>query len=128
MNHDEITELLGAYALDAVDPDEALAIDDHLRECARCRAEVAEHRETAALLAHASSDAPADLWARIAESIDVPRPVAPLAPRLGLSSRRRSRWPAAAALVGAAAAVVVGALVVQVRQQDERIDQLAGEL
>ncbi|MEA3055576.1 MAG: hypothetical protein QOD30_1008, partial [Actinomycetota bacterium] len=51
-SHDEIQELLGAYALDAVDPDERSDVEDHLRDCARCRAEVAEHRDTAAFLAH----------------------------------------------------------------------------
>ncbi len=36
MNHDEISELLGAFALDAVDPDEAAEINAHLAECPRC--------------------------------------------------------------------------------------------
>ena len=130
MSHDEIIELLGAYALDAVDPDEAAAVDDHLRECPRCRAEVAEHRETAAFLAHAGADAPADLWDRISGTIDVPAPVVPIAPRLGFGARqqRSSRWPQAVALVSAAAAIVIGVLVVQVRDQDQRIDELAAEL
>jgi hypothetical protein len=126
--HDEIIELLGAYALDAVDPDEARLVEDHLRECPRCRAEVAEHRETAAFLAHAGTDAPADLWDRIAGSMDQAAPVIPLAPSVGRSARRSSRWPAAVALVGAAAAIVIGVLVVQVRDQDRRIDHLASEL
>jgi anti-sigma factor RsiW len=130
VTHDEIQELLGAYALDAVDADEAAAVEDHLRECPRCRAEVAEHRETAAFLAHAGADAPADLWGRIAGAIDAePAPVVPLAPKLGpggtWTRRRASRWPAAVALVGAAAAIVIGVLVVQVRDQDRRIDDLA---
>src|SRR5688572_29566740 len=82
MNHDDITDLLGAYALDAVEPDEASEIELHLRDCPRCRAEVAEHRETAAFLAHAGADAPADLWDRIAGTIDVPAPVIPMAPAM----------------------------------------------
>ena len=40
--HDEIPELLGAYAHDAVEPDAAALVEDHLRECPRCAAEVAE--------------------------------------------------------------------------------------
>lgn len=123
-SHDEIQELLGAYALDAVDPDERSEIDDHLRDCARCRAEVAEHRDTAAFLAHSGTDAPAAVWDRIASSIDAPN-VVPIAPQLGFGARRnRNRWPQAMALVGAAAAVVIGFLVVQVREQDRRIDRL----
>jgi len=123
-SHDEIQELLGAYALDAVDPDERSEVEDHLRDCARCRAEVADHRETAAFLAHGGTNAPAALWDRIASSIDAPN-VVPIAPKLGFGARRaRNRWPQAAALVGAAAAVIIGFLVVQVREQDRRIDRI----
>jgi hypothetical protein len=129
VTHEEIQDLLGAYALDAVDADEAAAVEDHLRTCPRCRAEVAEHRETAAFLAHAGADAPGDVWDRITGAIDVePAAVVPMAPRLGpagtRSRRRASRWPAAVALVGAAAAVVIGVLIVQVRDQNTRLDRM----
>ena len=128
MSHEEIQELLGAYALDAVDPDEAAEIELHLRDCPRCRAEVAEHRETAAFLAHAGADAPADVWDRIATTIDVPAPVIPMAPRLGERSRRGGTWSRGVALVGVAAAMVIAVLGLQVRNQDRRIDELAAEL
>ena len=124
MKHAEITELLGAYALDAIEDDERAEIEDHLRDCARCRAEVAEHRETAAFLAHAGTDAPAGLWDRIAAEIEPAGDVVPFAPPLG-RSRPASFWPAAAAIISAAAAIVIGVLVVEVRDQDRRIDQLA---
>lgn len=42
MTHDDARELLGAYALDALSPDERDAVEAHLRHCARCRAEVAD--------------------------------------------------------------------------------------
>lgn len=74
MSHDEIQELLGAFALDAVDPEEAIEVEAHLPTCARCRAEVAEHREVAGLLAHTGNDAPQALWDRIAASLDAPQP------------------------------------------------------
>lgn len=51
LTHEEVTELLGAYALDAVDEDERALVEEHLGLCARCRAEVQAHRETATLLA-----------------------------------------------------------------------------
>ena len=125
MTHDDVQLLLGAYALDAVDDAERAEVEDHLRECARCRAEVAEHRETAAFLAHAGADAPATLWDDIAAAIAPTSPdVVPIAPRLGRTSSRRNRWPRAAALIGAAAAVVIGVLIVQVRDQDRRIDRI----
>ena len=128
MTHDEVTELLGAYALDAVDPDEAEAVELHLRDCPRCRAEVAQHRETAAFLAHAGADAPADVWDRIAGTIDAPAPVIPMAPRLGERSRRGGSWSRSVALIGVAAAMVIAVLGLQVRNQDQRIDELAAEL
>jgi len=77
MAHHEIEELLGAYALDAVDADEARLVEDHLADCPRCRAEVAEHREVAALLTTGSTEpVPDGLWDRIAADLgDTPPPV-----------------------------------------------------
>jgi anti-sigma factor RsiW len=72
VTHDEIAELLGAYALDAVDPDEAAVVAAHVAVCPRCAAEVDEHRSTAALLAHQGADAPGALWDRIQQQLDVP--------------------------------------------------------
>ena len=113
-SHDDIVDLLGAYALDAVDPEEAAAVEEHLAGCPRCTAEVAEHREVAAMLAHTGAPAPDGLWSRIAESLEEPPPelsiplVAPEADAtvIDLAERRRSplvRWLP----VGAAAAVVL---------------------
>jgi len=70
LNHEEIKELLGAYALDAVDALEADAVELHLRDCPKCRAEVETHREVAALLAHTGAPAPTDIWDRIVASLD----------------------------------------------------------
>jgi anti-sigma-K factor RskA len=126
MNHNEIMDLLGAYALDAVDDDERALIDEHLRACPRCRAEVAEHREVASLLAHGGGDAPEGVWQRIAESLEEAPPglrLAPLPASPETSVRRRAPSRLAMAVL-AAAAVVVAVLGVQVRQQDQRIDEL----
>jgi len=108
--HEEIAELLGAYALDAVDADEAALVEDHLRECPRCAAEVAEHREVAAMLAHSGAPAPEGVWDRIVDSLEEPAPALRLpvpGPAGGavvdLGERRRrppARWlPAVAAAV-----------------------------
>ena len=72
--HTELQELLGAYALDAVDGDEYDAVELHLRECPRCRAELADHREVAALIGHGGAAAPEGVWDRIVAAIE---PVAP---------------------------------------------------
>ena len=45
LSHTEIEELLGAYALDAVDRDTAAVIEQHLEGCVRCAAEVAQHHD-----------------------------------------------------------------------------------
>lgn len=70
MRHAEIEELLGAYALDAVEPEEARLVEEHLATCPRCRAEVATHRQVASLLGDSGGAAPETLWARIAGEID----------------------------------------------------------
>jgi hypothetical protein len=48
---------LGAYALGALDPDEARAVDEHLAGCADCRAEVAELNELHAMLGEVPPEA-----------------------------------------------------------------------
>ena len=123
--HDEIAELLGAYALDAVEADERAAIEDHLTTCARCRAEVEEHREVASLLAHGGADAPDGLWDRIAGSLEAPPPQLELAPVVRLRTRRLKQAAVAAV---AAAAVVLALLGAQVRRQDDRINELRAAL
>src|SRR2546430_11621974 len=67
MVHEDYKEMLAPQALDALDPTDARAFEDHLSGCAECRAEVADWRDTASLLAHmATPAAPSDaLRARI---------------------------------------------------------------
>jgi anti-sigma factor RsiW len=68
----EIEELLGAYALDALEPEERALVEEHLRTCVRCSAEVAHHHEVAGLLANSGGDAPDQLWDKIAQRLDAP--------------------------------------------------------
>lgn len=133
MNHDEISELLGAYAIDAVDDHERAIVEEHLVGCARCRAEVQEHQEVATFLAHSGGDAPAGLWERIAESLEEAPPslrLAPVPPAgetsnvRSLGRRRPGRGRVALAALAAAAVAVVAILGVQLHQQSERIDDL----
>lgn len=49
--HDEVLDLIGAWALDACDPDEAAAVDAHLSACASCAAEARRLRSAASWLA-----------------------------------------------------------------------------
>ena len=72
----ELDELLGAYALDAVDGDERRRVEDYLEINPKAAAEVQEHREVATMLAFTGMDAPADLWSKITAEIeeDAPAP------------------------------------------------------
>jgi hypothetical protein len=119
VNHDEIQELLGAYAVDAVDADEATEIEAHLDDCARCRAEVTELRETAAMLAHSGGDAPTGLWDRIAASLgDSPPPI-----ELDMHRRRRrgSVLRVVAAVAAAVLIVLLSASVVSLRRDVDNL-------
>ena len=83
MQHDELRALTGVYAVDAVDSSEAAVVERHLVGCQRCRGEVAELQEVAALLAFAGGPAPTRVWDGIAWEVGEPpepepgRPVAP---------------------------------------------------
>ncbi|MFN2608537.1 MAG: zf-HC2 domain-containing protein, partial [Acidimicrobiales bacterium] len=77
VNHADAATFLGAYALDALDPDERDAVERHVRGCGACLAEVAEHREVAALLAPGWVAAPDGVWDRIAGALEeTPPPLA----------------------------------------------------
>jgi hypothetical protein len=137
LSHREAAELLGAYALEAVEGEEQEAVELHLRDCPRCRAEVAEHREVAALLAHAGEPAPPAVWDRIAATIDgeappapqpVLRAVAPLAAPVPVPAAPPRRWWARPLTgVAAAAVVVIAALGWLAVDANRRLDDLEGE-
>ena len=57
MEHQEYRELLEFHALDALEASEARGLEEHLKTCADCRAELIRLRDAAALLAHAAPPA-----------------------------------------------------------------------
>ncbi len=111
----ELDELLGAYALDAVDADERRRVEDYLAINPRASTEVQAHREVATMLAFTGMDAPDGLWNRIADEIGEQAP--PLGPELArvmsIDDHPRRRRLAAVApwIVSAAAAVILVAVV-----------------
>ena len=126
LTHAEIQYLLGVYALDAVDADEAEQVGRHLLECPRCADEVVSHREVAASMAQVGAVAPEGVWERIADGLEEPPPELDLDRLRSMGPRRRRMVPLrAVAAVAAAAAAVVAVLGIQVVRQDDRIDQLA---
>lgn len=81
MTHDapDIHTLSGAYALDALEGDEAVAFERHLESCASCRDEVRSLRETLPALAEDSAEAAPDrLRADVLAGITSVRPLPPL--------------------------------------------------
>lgn len=153
MTHQELQELLGAYALDALEPDEAARLEAHLAECPSCQAEAAAHRETAAKLGNAVGETPPQLWDRIAAGLPHgPAAGLPHRPAGGLShspaaalphatshpvpdhveprGRRRppAAWPMAATILAAAAIVVIVLLGVSTLHLQHRVNALSASV
>lgn len=149
-NFDRFSDLLGAYALDAVDPDERDLVELHLADCPRCRAEVAGHREVAAYLSQTGAAAPEGVWDRIVAELSPPAPalrmsfsptgevdplgggaaaladeptVAPTSSLAEARARRGIRARTFVAAIGAAAAIVLVLGLVAVNQF-RRLDKM----
>jgi anti-sigma-K factor RskA len=132
LTHTEIEELLGAYALDAVETEERAAIAAHLDECPRCRAEVEAHLEVAGLLGNAGAAAPPGIWDRIADQLEgtPPPTVFPLdRARVPAPARRWSTGARVAiAAVAAVSVLLAGLALVTIRDQQQEIDDLAARV
>ena len=130
MNETDIHKLTGAYAMDALDDLERARFEQHLATCEDCRAEVAELRETAALLSETVAvPPPASLRDSVLAGISQVRP---LAPEVIASPSRHADRPAARGrgwvpfLVAAALALIagVGALVTQPWAPSDDVERL----
>lgn len=135
-----IHDAVAAYALGALDADEARAFEAHLAECPACRAELAAYEDTVAAMSAALPVAhpPAELRERVlgaAREARAPEPVvditsrrpaaetARVAPRGGLS-RFAAFGTAAAAVVAAVAAFGWWSARDQVRDLRSRVANL----
>lgn len=125
MNADVHT-LAGAYALDALPPDEAADFAEHLQHCTTCRQEVAELQVTAGRLGDAAAEAPPEhLRRRVLEAAQHTRQMAPVVTRLDRASRRRGRLARFAAAAAAAVLLVAGGVGVAELLDDEPQGQVA---
>lgn len=112
LRHLEIQELLGAYAVDAIDdPAEHAGVEAHIRECDTCRAEVDGHLGVLALFA-AEARVDDAAWASLAavlaepEAAPAPSPAQEQGATI-IPFRSRRRIAAWIAPVAAAAAAVL---------------------
>jgi anti-sigma-K factor RskA len=116
MEANAIHDLTAAYALDALDSEEAREYEAHLSHCDRCRSELASLSETATALAYAT-DAPApppQLRARILQQARSERSnVVPLRPR----------WATPVAAVAAVAACAAIGLGIWAAALSNKLDQ-----
>jgi anti-sigma-K factor RskA len=106
MDANDLHDLTAPYALDALEPNEARAYEDHLSGCERCREELGWLQQTATVLAHAAEPVtpPDALRGRILAAARAERPnVVPLRP-----GHWASRPLAAVAAIAACAAVGLG--------------------
>jgi len=144
ISHEEASELLGAYALHAVDGDEVGEIEQHLETCPRCRAELDDLREVAGALGNSVEQPPDGVWSSIVSQLPERNDgveQAPPMPRLGsperspfrapgASSRRRGRGAVttigAFAVAAAAVAVVLAIGLVQANHKVSNLQQAAG--
>jgi anti-sigma-K factor RskA len=110
--HDDARDLLGAYALNALDADERAAVDALLLRDAGARAELHELEHAAAWLGHAGLRPRAEAWDAIATEIrrDLEVPVVPVPPPNRRPSPGR-RFALAAAAAVLAIVAVAGALL-----------------
>jgi anti-sigma-K factor RskA len=124
MEANALHDLTPAYALDALDADDARAYEEHLARCDRCRTELASLSEAAGALAYAG-EAPApprELRERILHEARRERPnVVPLRPRWVLPV-------AAVAAVAACAAIALGIWATSLSSKLDRQERLAGVL
>jgi anti-sigma factor RsiW len=114
MGEDAVHDLSAAYALDALEPDEARGYEQHLAGCERCREELAWLQATAGSLAFGAGPAqpPDSLRGRILDAARAERPnVVPLRPRA---------WNRPLAVVAAVAAcAAIGLAVWNVSLHDD---------
>ena len=140
MTHEEASDLLAAYALDAVDGDEFAELEEHLETCPRCRAELDSLREVATAMGNSVEPLPEGLWSQIAlrlpdrQEDDEPPPMPQLAqerrspfrtPAAGPTRRRRVMVGTVGAIAVAAASVAV-VLGIGLVQADNKVSNLQG--
>lgn len=129
MTHEDLKDLVPLFALDALPSEDELEVAAHVKSCAECSRLLAEHQETAGMLAFStpSIQAPPSLRDRILQEASRTRAPqsAPARPVRKAAANRGWRWQWAGGLAAACVfALVVGGLVVrQFGDQGARVSQ-----
>jgi anti-sigma-K factor RskA len=124
IDHRELSEALGAYALGALPEEEAARVRDHLSDCRECRAELDWLRVSVdALPASVPQVEPRpELKARVMHAVESEAELLPAAGKRADRPERRRRWwsvapvlqPVRIAALAAVAAIAVLAVVLSV--------------
>jgi anti-sigma factor RsiW len=137
MNHEEASELIASLALDAVDENERMALEEHIATCPKCQNELDAMREVAGALGNTVEPLPEHLWTSISSRIyqdrdDKVPALALLSNGEGTSTQARrprsSRLVRTLALPLAVAAVIVAVLAFQLANADHRASNLQSAL
>lgn len=125
MEHEEFKELIDAYAIGALEPEEARLLEEHLAQCDECPRELEDAREAAALLVLAAPQSlpSARLRARVLEQ-------ARREQKLEAAAAGGRRWWAIGGLAAAslALAVVAGFAFARINDLDADNDVLSIEI
>lgn len=115
MTHNEASELLPAYALRALTPEESRAVESHVRGCRDCQRDLAAFTTVTAAMADSvvMTTPPPALRARVMEAVRTeprvaPRPTVRVLPQRAPAPQPRL-WSVALAVAAAAAFILIGA-------------------
>jgi anti-sigma-K factor RskA len=139
ITHQDASDLLASFVLDAVDVDEHQWIEDHLADCPRCRADEDAFRDVTAAMGNSVEVLPEGLWAAISlrlsdREVGNQPPMPQLVRREGsethssnvraiVAAPKSRRIAIMGSIVGAAAAatVVLGISVMRPGHQPDRL-------
>jgi anti-sigma-K factor RskA len=134
-NERHVKDLLPAYALGCLDPEELAAVRKHLERCASCRAGLAKYEEVVGALGLAAPPAepPAALKKRILAGIEPVSPTLEARSSRSIADRVRGFWsiPRVAPAWAAAAILAMAVLAVSnilLWQRLQHLETLAGRL
>ena len=100
INHHRAGQLLSSYLDGELLPGDATAVQEHLLECAACRADFERLRATKGLLGELPvAEPPVEFWSSVREPVSHGLPLSARLPWPGPAPRRGVLWATAAAIL-----------------------------